>query len=130
MFKLPAYISKAVKVQPNNVLDLKVPEEEVEISEGHEYGITHQRGLHSIQEESLKGTYGGSRPSTGEDTCTMSSPSIKRIRKEVKFLRILVGALLVVSTISLVLNIWIIHRDGKQGSDSNSKELQNGKLES
>ena len=108
MFKLPAFrLSKTVKVQPTNELHLKNPEEEVENLEGHEY--------------SLKGTCGGSRPATKDVMC---APSIKRLRKEVKFLRILVGALIVVSVISFVLNIWIIHKDGKQNKPQNQGMME------
>ena len=108
MFKLPAFrLSKTVKVQPTNELHLKNPEEEVENLEGHEY--------------SLKGTCGGSRPATKDVMC---APSIERLRKEVKFLRVLVGALIVVSVISFVLNIWIIHKDGKQNKPQNQGMIE------
>ena len=108
MFKLPAFrLSKTVKVQPTNELHLKNPEEEVENLEGHEY--------------SLKGTCGSSRPATKDVMC---APSIERLRKEVKFLRILVGALIVVSVISFVLNIWIIHKDGKQNKPQNQGMME------
>ena len=108
MFKLPAFrLSKTVKVQPTNELHLKNPEEEVENLEGHEC--------------SLKGTCGGSRPATKD---VMRAPSIERLRKEVKFLRILVGALIVVSVISFVLNIWIIHKDGTQNKPQNQGMME------
>ena len=108
MFKLPAFrLSKTVKVQPTNELHLKNPEEEVENLEGREYG--------------LKGTCGSSRPATKDVMC---APSIERLRKEVKFLRVLVGALIVVSVISFVLNIWIIHKNGKQNKPQNQGMME------
>ena len=108
MFRLPAFrLSKTVKVQPTNELHLKNPEEEVENLEGHEY--------------SLKETCGDSRPATKD---VMRAPSIERLRKEVKFLRVLVGALIVVSVISFVLNIWIIHKDGKQNKPQNQGMIE------
>lgn len=105
MLKLPAFrLSKTVKVQPTNEFDLKNSKEEVENLESHEY--------------SLKGTCGGSRPSTRDVA------SIERLRKEVKLLRVLVGAFIVVSVISFVLNIWIIHKDGTQNKPQNEGKME------
>ena len=108
MFKL-AFRSKNPKVQPTNKPDLKVPNEGFEFVESQN-GFKCQRSLHSIPEESMKGTCEGSNSSVEDSVFTVDSAlSIKRIGKEVKSLRVIVVALVVVSIVSFALNIWIIH---------------------
>ena len=124
MFKF-AFRSKNVKVQPTSGLDLKTPNGEFEFVESRENGLKLQTSLHSIEEESLKGTYGGSSSSM-EDALDQNSPSIERIRKEVKSLRVLVAALVVVSIISFALNIWTIDRQRVQNEHASLKAMEKG----
>lgn len=124
MFKF-AFRSKNVKVQPTSGLDLKIPNEEFEFVESTANDLKLQTSLQSLPEESLKGTYGGSK-SSREDSLAPNSPGIERIHKEVKSLRVLVAALVVVSLVSFTLNIWIIYRHRGQDSDSSLKALQKG----
>lgn len=124
MFKF-AFRSKNVKVQPTSGLDLKIPNGEFEFVESTADDLKLQTSLQSLPEESLKGTYEGSK-SSREDSLAPNSPGIERIHKEVKSLRVLVAALVVVSLVSFTLNIWIIYRHRGQDSDSSLKALQKG----
>jgi len=116
-----AFRSKNVKVQPIELFNSEKPNEEIVGSEDS-FQLQSQndkisgRNLHSIPEESYKGTPESSK-SLLKDDLTQNSVSIERIRKEVCSLRILVAVLLVTSAVSLALNIWIISRDRGQNDD-------------
>ena len=113
MFKF-AFRSKNAKVQPTSGLDLKTPNGECEFVESRENGLN-----------GLKGSYGGSSSSM-EDALDQNSPSIERIRKEVKSLRVLVAGLVVVSIISFALNIWTIDRQRVQNEHASLKAMEKG----
>lgn len=131
MFQEPmALRSKNVKVQPIERFNLKKPNEEIiESEDSFQLQLQNDklscRNLHSIPEESFKGTPESSK-SLLKDDLTQNSVSIERIRKEVYFLRVLVVVLVVASTVSLVLNIWVISRDRGQHDDCGINRLHRG----
>ena len=125
-----AFRSKKVKVQPTETFNAEKPNEEIVRSEDSfqlelQNDKHSRRNLHSIPEESFKGTPESSK-SLLKDDLTQNSVSIERIRKEVYSLRVLVAVLVVTSTVSLVLNIWIISRDRGQNDDCSVNRLPSG----
>ena len=129
-----AFGSKNVKVQP--IEQFKSEKHNGEIVESEDsFQLQSQndklsrRILHSIPEESFKGTSESSK-SLLKDDLTQNSVGIERIRKEVFSLRVLIAVLLVTSTVSLVLNIWIISKERGQNVDCSSNRLARGILSS
>ena len=126
-----AFRSKNVKVQPIELFNSEKPNEIVESEDNCNFQLQSQsdklsrRNLHSIPEESYKGTPECSKSLLKEDL-TQNSVSIERIRKEVCSLRVLVGVLLVTSTVSLALNIWIISRDRGENDECSINRLPRG----
>ena len=125
--------SKKVKVEPIETLDSdsEKPNEEITQSEDSfqlelQNGKLSRRNLHSISEETFKETPDNSKILLPKDDLTQNSVSIGRIRKEVYSLRVLVVVLLVISTVSLVLNIWIISRDRRHNDECNINRLPRG----
>lgn len=128
-----AFRSKKVKVQPIETFnsDSEKPNEEIAQSEDSfqlelQNDKLSRRNLHSIPEETFKGTPESSQILLKDDF-TQNSVSIGRIRKEVYSLRVLVVVLLVTSTVSLALNIWIISRDRRQNDECSINRLSRGK---
>ena len=125
--------SKKVKVEPIETLDSdsEKPNEEITQSEDSfqlelQNGKLSRRNLHSIPEETFKETPDNSKILLPKDDLTQNSVSIGRIRKEVYSLRVLVVVLLVTSTVSLVLNIWIISRDRRHNDECSINRLPRG----
>lgn len=127
-----AFRSKKVKVQPIETFnsDSEKPNEEIAQSEDSfqlelQNDKLSRRNLHSIPEETFKGTPESSQMLLKDDF-TQNSVSIGRIRKEIFSLRVLVVVLLVTSTVSLALNIWIISRDRRQNDECTINRLPRG----
>ena len=125
-----AFRSKKVNVQPIEKFNSEKPNEEIVQSEDS-FQLELQndklsgRNLHSIPEESFKGTPESSK-SLLKDDLAQNSVSIERIRKQVHSLRVLVVVLVVASTVSLVLNIWVISRYRGQNADCSVNRLPRG----
>ena len=127
-----AFRSKKVKVQPIEtfISDSQKPNEEITQSEDSfqlelQNDKLSRRNLHSIPEETFKGTPESSQILLKDDL-TQNSVSIGRIRKEVYSLRVLIVVLLVASTVSLALNIWIIRRDHSHNDECSINRLPRG----
>ena len=125
--------SKKVKVEPIETLDSDSEKANEEIAQSEDSfqlelqnGKLSRRNLHSIPEETFKETPDNSKILLPKDDLTQNSVSIGRIRKEVYSLRVLVVVLLVTSTVSLVLNIWIISRDRRHNDECNINRLPRG----
>ena len=124
-----AFRSKKVKVEPIETLDSDSEKANEEIAQSEDSfqlelqnGKLSRRNLHSIPEE----TPDNSKILLPKDDLTQNSVSIGRIRKEVYSLRVLVVVLLVTSTVSLVLNIWIISRDRRHNDECSINRLPRG----
>jgi len=125
-----AFRSKKVKVQPTETFNAEKPNEEIVRSEDSfqlelQNDKHSRRNLHSIPEESFKGTPESSK-SLLKDDLTQNSVRIERIRKEVYSLRVLVAVLVVTSTVSLALNMWIISKGNGQNDDCSINRLPKG----
>ncbi|KAJ7369661.1 hypothetical protein OS493_037344 [Desmophyllum pertusum] len=125
--------SKNVKVQPIEEFNLKRHNQEFIENEGSlELELQNKRlscrnlYLQSIPEETLKGTPESSKSSV-KDELAQNPVSVERIRKEVYSLRVLVIVLVVVSFVSLALNIWVIRRVHAQNGDCSLDALDKGK---
>lgn len=124
--------SKNVKVQPIEEFNLKRHNQEFIENEGSlELELQNKRlscrnlYLQSIPEETLKGTPESSKSSV-KDELAQNPVSVERIRKEVYSLRVLVIVLVVVSFVSLALNIWVIRRVHAQNGDCSLDALDKG----
>lgn len=118
MFKLAFRSQKLNKVQPTNGPDLRAPSEESAFVDSNAENCFQLRTCqHSFQEESSDGTHGDSKSSV-KDSLPLNPSSIEGIHKQLKTFRLLIAALVVFSFVFFALNIWVIHEQRNQSSDS------------
>ena len=112
MSKLAFRSQKLIKVQPTSEPDLKAPRKE----SADENCFKLRTCQHSFQEERSDVTHDSK--SSVKDSLPLNSSSIEGIHKQLKTFRLLIAVLVVFSFVSFGLNIWVIHEQRKQSSDS------------